>query len=68
MSLYAILNNQWEIIKTTYISIKILPYKTNPKLFADDTSLFILINDPNATAKQLCENLNKIKERASNGK
>ena len=26
--------------------------------------MFILINDPNATAKQLCENLDKIKERA----
>ena len=36
--------------------------KSNPKLFADDTSLFTLINDPNATAKQLCEDLDKIKE------
>ena len=38
--------------------------QSDPKLFADDTSLFILINDPNATAKQLCENLDKIKEWA----
>ena len=33
-----------------------------PKLFADDTSFFTSINDPNATAKQLCEDLDKIKE------
>ena len=33
-----------------------------PKLFADGTSFFTSINDPNATAKQLCEDLDKIKE------
>ena len=33
-----------------------------PKLFADDTSFFTSISDPNATAKQLCEDLDKIKE------
>ena len=38
--------------------------QSNPKLFADDTSLFALINDPNATAKQLSEDLDKIKEWA----
>ena len=38
--------------------------QSNPKLFPDDTSLFTLINDPNATAKQLCEDLDKIKEWA----
>ena len=35
---------------------------SNPRLFADNISLFKLINDPNTTAKQLCENLDKIKE------
>ena len=38
--------------------------QSNPKLFADNTSLFTLINDPNATAKQVCEDLDKIKEWA----
>ena len=38
--------------------------QSNPKRFADDTSLFRLINDPNATAKQLSEDLDKIKEWA----
>ena len=41
--------------------------QSSPKLFADDTSLSTLINDPNATAKQLCEDLDKIKEWLSNG-
>ena len=36
--------------------------KSNPKLFTDETSLLTLINHPNATAKQLCEDLDKIKE------
>ena len=35
--------------------------QSNPKLFADDTSLFTLTNDASATAKQLCEDLDKIK-------
>ena len=39
--------------------------QSNPKLFADDnTSLLTTISDPNAAAKQLCEDLDKIKERA----
>ena len=36
--------------------------QSNPKFFADDNSLFAIINDTNATAKQLCEDLDKIKE------
>ena len=36
--------------------------QSNPKLFAEETSLLALINDPNATAKQLYEDLDKIKE------
>ena len=38
--------------------------KSNQKLFADDASLFTIINDPNTTAKQLCEDLDKIAEWA----
>ena len=38
--------------------------QSNPKLFAEDTSLFTLINYPNATTKQLCMDLDKIKEWA----
>ena len=41
------------------------PYlQLNPKLFADDTSLFMIINDLNATVKQLRKDLDKIKEWA----
>ena len=36
--------------------------KSNPKLFTDETSLLTLINHPNATAKQLCEDLDKIRK------
>ena len=35
--------------------------QSNPKL-ADYTSLFTIINVPNATAKHFCEDLNKITE------
>ena len=38
--------------------------QSNPKLFADDTSLFTILNYPNTTAKQLCDDLDKIKELA----
>ena len=38
--------------------------QSNPKLFADNTFLFTIINDPNATAKQLCEDLDQITEWA----
>ena len=38
--------------------------QSNPKLFADGTSLFTITNNPNATAKQLCEDLEKTKECA----
>ena len=38
--------------------------QSNPQLFAGDTSLFTTISDPNAAAKQLCEDLDKIKEWA----
>ena len=38
--------------------------QANPNFFADDTSLFSIINDPNATTKQICEDLDKIKEWA----
>ena len=38
--------------------------QSNPKLFADDSSLFTIIHDPNATAKQFCEDLDKIMEWA----
>ena len=38
--------------------------QSNPKRFADNTSLFTTISDPNAAAKQLCEDLDKIKEWA----
>ena len=47
-----------------YINNLIENLQSNPKLFADNTSLFTLINDSNATAKQLCEDLDKIKEWA----
>ena len=33
-------------------------------LFADDISLFTIIDDPNATAEQVCEDFNKINEWA----
>ena len=36
--------------------------QSNPKLFADDASLFATISDPNAAAKQLCADLDKIKQ------
>ena len=36
--------------------------QSNPKIFASDTSLFVIMNGPNATAKQLCEDLGKRKE------
>ena len=36
--------------------------QSHSRLFADNTSLSTLINDPNATAKQLFEDLDKIKE------
>ena len=38
--------------------------RSNPKLFAAGTSLFTIINDPTATAKQVCEDLDKITEWA----
>ena len=38
--------------------------QSNPKHVADDISLFTIINDSNATAKQLCEDLDKITEWA----
>ena len=41
---------------------------TNPKLFADDTSLFSIVRDPNATANDLNNDLAKINDWASNGK
>ena len=41
---------------------------TNPKLFADDTSLFSIVHDPNATANDLNNDLAKINDWASNGK
>ena len=34
---------------------------TNPKLFADDTSLFSIVHDPNATANDLNNDLAKNK-------
>ena len=36
--------------------------QSNSKFFANDTSLLAIINHPNATAKQLCVELDKIKE------
>ena len=36
--------------------------QSNPKLFAGGTSLLNIINDPNTTAKQLCEDLDKMVE------
>ena len=36
--------------------------QSNPKLFAEGTSLFTIINDPNATVKQHCVDLDKIEE------
>ena len=39
--------------------------QSNPKFFTDATSLLTIINDPNAPAKQLCEDLDKITEWAS---
>ena len=41
---------------------------TYPKLFADDTSLFSIVHDPNATANDLNNDLAKINDWASNGK
>ena len=35
-------------------------HQSNPKLFSDNSSLFMTINDLNTTAKQLCEDLDKI--------
>ena len=35
---------------------------TNPKLFADDTSLFSIVHDPNATANDLNNDLAKIND------
>ena len=43
-----------------YINDQIENLQPNPKLFADDI-LFTIINDPNATDKQLCENLDNTK-------
>ena len=37
---------------------------TNPKLFADDTSLFSIVHDPNATANDLNNDLAKINDWA----
>ena len=37
---------------------------TNPKLFADDTSLFSIVHDPNATTNYLNNDLAKINDRA----
>ena len=37
---------------------------TNPKLFADDTSLFSIVHDPNATANDLNNDLSKINDWA----
>ena len=37
---------------------------TNPKLFADDTSLFVIVHDPNATANDLNNDLAKINDWA----
>ena len=34
--------------------------QSNLKLFADDSSLFMIINDQNATKKQVFEDLHKI--------
>ena len=36
--------------------------QSNPKVFANYTSLFAIINDLNARDKQLCEDLDKITE------
>ena len=38
--------------------------QSNPKLFEDDASLFTIISDPNAATKQLCADLDKIKQWA----
>ena len=37
---------------------------TNPKVFADDTSLFSIVHDPNATANDLSHDLAKINDWA----
>ena len=37
---------------------------TNPKLFVDDTSLFSIVHDPNATANDLNNDLSKINDWA----
>ena len=47
-----------------YISDLTENFQSKPKLFADDTSLFTLINDPNTIAKHLCEDLDNIKKWA----
>ena len=41
---------------------------TNPKLFADDTSLFSIVHDPNATANDLNNDLAKINDWANQWK
>ena len=37
---------------------------TNPKLFVDDTSLFSIVHDPNATVNDLNNDLSKINDWA----
>ena len=47
-----------------YINVLTENLQSNPELFADENSLFTIRNDPNATAKQLCQDLDKITEWA----
>ena len=39
-------------------------FNQTQNIFADDSSLYMIINDLNATDKQLCEDLNKRKQQA----
>ena len=45
-----------------YINDRTENLQSNPKCFADDNSFFTIINNSNATAKRLCEDLDKITE------
>ena len=47
-----------------YINYLIQNLQSTPRLFTDGTSLFTIINDPNAAAKQLYEDLDIITEMA----
>ena len=49
-------------MQKSYINNLTENLQPNPMFFADDISLLTIINDPNATAKQLCEDLDKMKE------